>query len=337
MTKKKLPEVSEKNKKSEILDAYNELLGQIKKEKHQSLQEIKVQKEQVETVKRAANLDEGTISKNILELKLSLTKELDSLAQKMDTEYRKLVNLQNAISIESENIEDLYGIKQSADSLAALLLAQKQQTVTFEQEMLATKTTWEREKDAYDQQVKDYKARTKKEWAREEEEYDYKLNLERKKDTDQYEAKKQELETELIQKKAQFDKEFAEREEAIKAQEEELQYLKEQVSSFPEQLEKAVTTAQKETKEQIETHYKHQIEITTKEHESESKLNNQTIESLQAKIKEQEAFIKQLTNKADASTTQVQEIALKAIEGSSSRTHYYAAQHEDSKKSQLNS
>ncbi len=332
MTKKKLPEVSEKNKKSEILDAYNELLGQIKKEKDQSLQEVKVQKEQVETVKRAASLNEGTISKNILELKLSLTKELDSLAQKMDTEYRKLVDLQNAISIESENIEDLYGIKHSADSLAALLLAQKQQKATFDQEILVTKTAWEREKDAYDQQVKDYKARTKKEWAREEEEYDYTLTLERKKDTDQYEAKKQELEAQLVQQKAQFDKEFVERETALKAQEDELVSLKEQVSSFPEQLEKAVATTQKETKEQIETHYKHQIDLASREHESEQKLNNQTIDTLQAKIKEQEAFIKQLTNKADASTTQVQEIALKAIEGSSSRTHYYAAQHTETTK-----
>ncbi len=202
---------------------------------------------------------------------------------------------------------------------------------SYEQRIYTYLLSWHK----YDQQVKDYKARTKKEWAREEEEYDYTLTLERKKYTDQYEAKKLELETELVQKKAHSDKEFAERETSIKAQEDELQSLKEQVSLFPEQLEKAITTTKKETQERIETQYHHQIELTTKEQESERKLNSQTIVSLQLKIKEQETFIKQLTHKADASTTQVQEIALKAIEGSSSRTTYYAAQHEDNKKSQM--
>ncbi len=333
MTKKITPEVTEKNKKSEILDAYNELLDHVKKEKHQSLQEVKVQKEKAETVKRATNLDESIISKNILQLKLSLTKELDTLAQKMESEYCKLIDLQSAIVIESHNVEDVYGIKRNADSLAALLLAQKQQKATFEQEIHTTKTTWEREKESYDQQIKDFKERSKKEWAREEEEYNYTLTQQRKKDTDQYETKKQELKLELTQKKAQFDKEFAERESKLVAIEDELTSLKEQVSTFPEQLEKEVTTAKSETQERIETQYQHQIALTAKEQESERMLNSQTITSLEAKIKEQEALIKQLTHKADASTHQVQEIALKAIEGSSSRTHFYGAQHDDSKKS----
>ncbi len=335
MTKNKIQEVSEKNKKSEILDAYNELLDQVKKEKHQTLQEVKQQKEKVETLKRAGNLDSNKIAKSILDLKYALTKELDSLAQQMDTEHRKLGDLQESIAIESETIEELYGIKHNADSLAALILAQKQQKTSFEQEMLATKTIWEREKEAYDQQVKEYKARTKKEWAREEEEYDYKINLERKKDLDQYEAKKHELEAGLTQKKAAFEKEFAERESAIIAQEEELKTLREQVSAFPTQLEKAIATAQRETTTQLETQFNHTIELSSKEHESESKLYRQTIETLQAKISDQDALIRQLTQKADASTNQVQQIALKAIEGSSSRERYYAAQQDPNKNSQM--
>ncbi len=345
MSAKKHPEVSEKNKKSEILDAYNELLEQVQGEKQMSLHDTRVQQEKIEMVKKAENLNEGKIAKNILDLKLNVIKELDSLTQKMDSEYRQLVDLQAAKEIESRNIKDLYGISQNADSLTALLLAQKNRKAQFEQEMEEarkqwelemeeTRNQWKLEKASFEQSIKEYKETEKRDREREEEEYSYTTKLQRKKDTDQYEARKQELDNALDETKARFEKEFAEREATIEAQEEEFKKLQEQVSTFPEQLEQAVSTTKESTLEQIETMYTHKTELATKEAESDLKLKSQTITALQAKIKEQEGFVKQLTHKADTSSNQVQEIALKAIEGSSSRTLFYGAQPDDSKKSQ---
>jgi len=53
--------------------------------------------------------------------------------------------------------------------------------------------------------------------------------------------------------------------------------------------------------------------------EGERKLNKQVVSALEAKIKEQEAYIRQLTQKTDQAGQQVQNIALKAIEGASSQ------------------
>lgn len=252
----------------------------------------------------------------------------------MDAEYRQLVDLQAAKLIESQNIKDLYGIKENADSLSALLLAQRNRKAQFEQEMEETKKHWELEQAAFEQLGKERKETVNRDRQREEEEYAYDTQLQRKKDADLYEARKQELNHALEEAKARFEKEFAERKATIEAQEEEFKQMQEQVSTFPEQLEQAINSAKESTREQIETMYKHQIELATKEAESERKLKEQTIAALQAKIKEQDAFIKQLTNKADTSTNQVQEIALKAIEGSSSRTRFYGAQPDDFKKTQ---
>jgi hypothetical protein len=55
--------------------------------------------------------------------------------------------------------------------------------------------------------------------------------------------------------------------------------------------------------------------MLAKETEGERKLNQQTVASLQAKIKEQEEQIHQLTRRADDAGTQVQNIAVRAIEG----------------------
>lgn len=167
---------------------------------------------------------------------------------------------------------------------------------------------------------------------REEEEYRYNVQLERKKDQDLYEASKKELEKEISEKKrAVFYKELSEREEVIKAQEEEFKTLKTRVDQFPNELENAIKEIEKTTREEVEHYYKHQIELTSKEVEGERKLTQQIITSLQAKIKEQESFIRQLTQKSEDAGVQVQSIALKAIEGASSLRFYGGT--EDVKKS----
>ncbi len=64
--------------------------------------------------------------------------------------------------------------------------------------------------------------------------------------------------------------------------------------------------------------------LKEKEIEGEKKLYLQKIASLEAKVKEQDAFITQLTQKANEATQQVQSIACKALEASSQRLPYSA-------------
>jgi len=307
-----LPGVSEKNKKSEILEAYNALVSKISDSKQMSLHEIKKQEEEQETVENATALNGDKIAKGVMELKLSIMHDLDALEQKMSGEYRQLVDLQAAIKIESKNLQDLYEIKKNADSLAALLLAQKERKEEFQEQMVEQKRQWAREQEEFELLFKEERVKAKRDRVREEEEYSYNLKLKRKKEADAYEAHKKALEKQLQ------DREFS-----VKTKEDELARLQEHVEAFPAELEKAIKDTEKSIKAQIEAYYKHQIDLSTCEVEAERKLTQQTIDSLQEKIQEQEAFIKQLTQKADTSTHQVQEIAIKAIEGSASR--FYGA------------
>lgn len=329
-------EVSAKNTKNEILEAYNALLAKMKDAKPASPQEVKRYQEDTETVKKASAVSGDKIIKNIMELKTSLSNELDNLEQKMGGEYRQLKELQEAIKIESKNLHDLYEIKQSADSLATLLLAQKECKQKFEQEM-------EQRSQELEQNIQD-KARTFEQdmankkllWNRQEEEYAYNLKIERKKDKDVYEAKKAGLEKELDESRIAFQKEIEEREVYLKSKEEELLDLQTKVQDFPAQLDKAVKDTEKSTRDSIETSYKHKAALFDKEIEGERKLKDQMIASLRDKIKEQDAYIDQLTLKANDSTKQVQSIALKAIEGASNLRFYASHQEEPKKQSQSN-
>jgi hypothetical protein len=128
-----MPEdISVKNTKNEILDAYHEALRKIQEDKKITKQEQKVIEEKKEIVKVASEQTVSGIVKNLAELKLTLVKALQELEENLLTENKKLTTLQEAISIQNKELADLYGIKTNADTLAALLLTQKEKTDNFE-------------------------------------------------------------------------------------------------------------------------------------------------------------------------------------------------------------
>src|SRR3990167_2398783 len=289
--------ISSKSKKNEILEAYNELLEKVKTESSDP-QELKTMQETKTIVSKAAGLTSDNINKKFVDLKLSMSNELSTLEQKILDEYSKFKNLQQAIEIETNNLEEFYEIKKNADTLAALILAQKEYRAKFEIE----------------------KQELEKERERDTEEYRYNLQLERRKENDEYEEKKIELEKALKEKKVLFEKTISERQNILDAKEEEFNELREKVAKFESILEEAIKKTEKETREAIETKYKYQIDLNNKEIEGERKLNQQVVASLKDKIKEQDTFIIELSQRANDSTKQVQSIALKALEGSSYRT-----------------
>jgi len=263
-------------------------------------------------------------------LKLEIVKNIDSLEEKLIAEYKRFVELQQAIDVQASSLKEIYGIQAEAESLTALINAQNEKKDAFEIEMERrkdeldavmneTKQRWKKEQEEYEAARKENEALLKKGRQREEEEYAYNLQLVRKKDADAYATKKATLEKELMEKKIAVDNELSEREAAVASREKELDDLRLRVEAFPKELEKAVKETEKGVTEKIELRYKYQTDLAAKEIEGERKLNKQIISALEGKIKEQEEQVKQLIHKADDSVAQVQKIAVKAIEGASAQ------------------
>ena len=167
-----------------------------------------------------------------------------------------------------------------------------------------------------EQQLKEESVHTKKTREREEEEYNYSLQLTRKKDTDAYQERKLKLEKELTDKKVAFESDMATREARIQEVEAELNSLRALAAGFPAEVEKAVKNAEKYLTEKLQTQYKFETELTSKQTDGEIKLKEQTILTLQNKIKDLEVIIKELTSKANTAEASVKDIAIKAIESS---------------------
>jgi DNA-binding transcriptional MerR regulator len=74
--------------------------------------------------------------------------------------------------------------------------------------------------------------------------------------------------------------------------------------------------------------FEFESKLIEKQNEGELKLKEQTIISLQEKIKEMQAQIKELTQKANLAESNVKDIAVKAIE-SSSKIQVFPAKEND--------
>jgi hypothetical protein len=331
-------EVSVKSTKNEILDAYNDLLKTVQEKKTEEPKKVQEREKQETAVKNAGELSNEGIVKNILSLKLSLGTALDKLSENFTGEFRKFEELQQAIMVEKKNLQDLYQITAGADSLAAMLLAQKEkkeqfetemanrkaeledkmkvEKERFETEMAEKKALWKKEQETYQAKLKEELDDNKKAKQREEEEYQYNLKLTRKKEADMYEDKKAKLEKELAEKKIAFEKEFSAREAAVKAAEAELNDLRQRAAVFPKELDKSVGEAVKANTEKLEMEFRFSKELTAKQNEGEIKLRDQIIETLKSKIKDIETNLKELSQKTITAETTVKDIAMKAIESS---------------------
>jgi hypothetical protein len=326
-------QVTEKNTKSQILQAYNEALAKIKEMRQEDRKAEKRKEEEIKIVKQASENTIEKIVKSIGNSKIEIINELDIVGDKLTSEFKKLEEIKKAIEIESKYLDDIYEIKVNADTLSALLLSQKEKRAgfeaemenkkaAFEEEVNQKKMVWKQEQEVYENQKKERDAQIKKERQREEEEYNYSLQLKRKKEADAYEERKTQLEKELQDKRAALEKELSERESLIAAKEKEFVELRAKVEQFPKTLENTIKETEKSVIEKLEFKYKHQAELSHKEIDGERNLNKQVVQSLENKIKEQSEQIKQLTQKANESGQQVQTIALKAIEGASSQRMY---------------
>jgi hypothetical protein len=333
-------ELTAKSNKNDILDAYNEALSKIKELQSQDRQIEKKRVDEKVVVQTASQTSIEKIVKGLADIKSSVVNSLDNLESKLIDEFKKLTNIQQAITIETKNLEDIHAIKINADSLTALLHAQKTKKEQFESEM-KTKTEafeieitqkrqlWKKEQETLETIRKEEESKLKKDRQRELDDYNYNLQLTRKKDSDSYQENKVALEKELLVKKETFEKDFVQRETSIASKEVELNELRANVEKFPAELAKAISDTEKQFKEKLEITYKHEAALSSKEIEGERNLNKQTVTSMENKIKEQELLIKQLMQKVDDAAKQVREIAVKAIEGASTYRDHAVSQNQN--------
>lgn len=320
--------VSLKNTKQEILEAYRKMEKKVRDEKENDPRiELKFKEEET-IVQQASDTTVNGIVAELSTLKQNVAQTIEEIGDKLTAEVKKLDTVKQAISVVEKQLEGTYDIKRNADSLTALILAQQEKKKQFEEEMTREReefetdiseksVQWQKDKERWEQEREEYKKQVERDRKREQDEYRYTFELMKKKDRDGYEAEKAALEKEITDRRETFEKEMGERERTICTKEQEFLELRKKVDAFPLELTTAVESAKKEVSDKLEFIHSHNAELVKKEIDGERKLYQQTIAALQAKIKEQEELIRVYVQKVNESNKQVEMIAIKAIESSS--------------------
>ncbi len=311
--------VSSSNTKQQLLDAYGDLVKQIEAQRESELRpEEKVrEKEALQAVNIADSLSMDSIMKNATSIKGEAARLLSELSDRMEQEINKYVQIKRAIQEKEDELHEIYEIQKSAQSLAALLEAQNQKCAEFETEMVSRKDALEQELNSRTEELGRQIETTRENWKKEKEEYEYTYNRERQLAKDKFDDEKAKLEREIEEKRNQLEVEFAEREKTLNDRESELEELRAKAETFPKALETEVTKAVKEVTERIKQETKNREDLSTKEFEGERNVFKARIESLEQAISEQNKRLSILSEQADKASSQVQDIAVKAIEGSS--------------------
>ncbi len=322
--------ITMKNTKKEMLEAYNEVLQQLKEKRAVELKPERaiVEKKIEEAVEVTDSLSTEGIVQEVSTLKLEIGRLLGQLSDRLEEEVGKYRQVRQAVEAKQKELQEIYEIEKSALSLASLIEAQHQKRQQTEAELAVRKeeltreietlrAEWGKEKQVHAAEIKERDGDERKRREREKEEYLYAFQREQQLAREQFEDEKARLEREITFRREQMERELADREKAIVEKETELSELRQQASAFPRELESAVKQAVKEAVQRVESEAKNREDLLKREFDGERNVLNTRIESLEKTAAEQNELIAKLSQQVEKSYSQVQDIATKAIESTS--------------------
>ncbi len=337
--------VSDRNTKAEILEAYQEL----KKEKAAIQSQFnKLNQSQANNCSLNSDSVKPVITSNsnkpkmqqaiqtLMMLQSGFGGVVSELSEQLTQEATQLEKLQQAVTTEREQLQELHSLEDVQEDTLDTLIKRYQETAkafqeeltqqqeTLEQQWQDQQKAWQTEQAEFQQQIKDRNENYKKSRFRDQENYEYNLERQREIEQEEYEQSQQDLYQALDELQEQKQKEWEERETALAEQKKEATEIQEKVEAFPDQLKEAIKKS-KEAGRHIGTYQARiKADLFAKEVEGQKQFYQLRIESLSETIKNQENRIKSLCEQLDAAQKQVQDLAVKAIEGSSNANSFKA-------------
>lgn len=259
---------------------------------------------------------EGTVEQ-VSRLGLEVSRALSGISEKLVDEVNRLTTLRAAVELERTELERLHKIDVAATALDLLVQEYAKQKAQLETEIAAQRSVWAEHIEKTERDRKEQEDALKKQRQREIDEYEYKRNLERKRAQDKYEEEIRQQEKKNQERQDALEKSWAQREAAIREQEEDLARLRKEGAEFPTRLERevqrAATQATKEAKQQADQ----QMQMAQKDADSDRRMAELRIKTLEDLLARQNVQISELQKQLDEAKKQVQEIAVRAIEGAS--------------------
>jgi uncharacterized coiled-coil protein SlyX len=338
---------TDKNTKAEILQAYEELAKEkatlksqldqaLKEDKPVTIQE-KPKAEPKPAMNQAATIQQrmNNTIESLTKIQLGFGSAASELSEQLTTKASKLAEIRESVENEIQQLTQLHNLEISDDILDTLIQSYEdnekayqeeysQRNEILSQEILEEKNTWTKEQEEHQRTIKDRDENLKRTRQRDAAEYRYDLELQRKLQTDEYAQQQKILDKELAELLETTEKLWAEREKTISEREKQFEEAKTKVEAFPKEKEAAIKKATEEGKGIAHYQAKIKSDLYAKEVEGQKRFYEQRLQSLEQTISNQETRLQNLSKQLESALKQVQDLAVKAIEGTANVNSYQA-------------
>ena len=191
--------VARQDSKEQISKAFQQILTERKKiDSRIATKEEEAEKEKNQKILDVASTyTVASIVKGLADLQLEFGNIVNGLSEKLIKEAGKLDELNRAITVETQHLQELQQVRIVADALHLLTqehqenlktLAQNSanQRETIEKDMAEKRKLWEKEQQEFDNNVRERNELLVKERQLKEADYTYELERKRKVETDEY-------------------------------------------------------------------------------------------------------------------------------------------------------
>ena len=264
------------------------------------------------------------IVKGAAGLQLDFSTSVESLAEQLQKELQKLDELQAAIQVENANLAACNNAKIAADALHILKKEQEQQSLLFEEdsnlklenlekEIEECQKRWEKESREFTTAIEERKKDLEKKRTKELADYKYELERKYKIGEDDYKERKKLLLRDLAEQQQKKEKDWANREKTLTANQTDFEKYKTKVDGFEKELEEETKKSKDKAIKEASRKAKVEMELYEKEVEGKRKIAALQISELGDTIERQKEHIIELNAELKIALEQVKALSLKAL------------------------
>jgi len=284
-----------------------------------------LRRQEQELISSIQHISADEIIRKFADLNIEVSKTIGALSEKLVAEINSLTKLRQVADLEKKEIERMHKIDVAQTALDYLIEEYQAQQRELEGEMTAKRAEWKQEQAEREEENQEEQANLERMRKRENEEYEYKKNLERKKAQDKYEEEVRLRDKQNKEKQEFLEKSWQQREATLKTQEEELASLRNIVDEYPIKMQKEIDKAVTDAIQRTELRRSQEIELLKKDSESEKRIAELKIKTLEESLLRGLEQLSAMQTQVNEAKKQVQDIAVKAIEGASgSKTLQFA-------------
>ena len=250
---------------------------------------------------------------------LDVQKALANVNEQLLAKVTELEQVTEAVEQEKTELENLHKIDIAATSIDILVQDHANRTRQLDEEFAARQRFFAEEETNREKARKERETAYAVQTQREKDEYEYRKSQERRTAEDQFQEQLRTRQRSENDRQLALEKTWREREDILKAQENDVAKVRQEIQDLPVRLRKEFDAEKATAINAVRTNLEHAHQLQLRDFQAEQKIQHAAIETLTRQLlAAQEANIRLQTQLTEANT-KIETIASRAIDGAAKR------------------